>query len=746
VKEVFVRLFDNGLIYNGKYIVNWCPFHCTALSDDEVEHSDHQGHLWHFRYPIEGLNQFAVVATTRPETMLGDTAVAVHPDDERYKQLIGKFAILPLVNRRIPIIADEYVDPAFGTGMVKVTPAHDPNDFYIGQRHNLEQINIMDEKGNLKEIVPEPYRRKDRFEARKLVVKDLEAQGLVEKIEKYQTSIGKCYRCHTVIEPYLSDQWFVKMKPLAEPALRVVQEGKIRLYPERWQKVYEHWMTNIRDWCISRQIWWGHRIPVYYAQDGRLTAARNENEARQKLQLASNIPLRQDEDVLDTWFSSWLWPFSTLDWPRDNPDLRYFNPTDTLVTAPEIIFFWVARMIMANMEFMKGEPNFNGEPRTADKEIIPFKNVYFTSTVRDLQGRKMSKSLGNSPDPIDVIRDYGADALRFTITYLAPVGQDVLFSTEKCDIGRNFANKIWNAGRFLLMNAAELKATVPDELPTGYLDLADEWILSRFNTTVKNINSALEEFRFNESTRLLYDFVWHDFCDWYVEFAKTRFYGDEPYEVKQTVLKRALALFDNVLRLLHPIMPFLSEELWQNLKERDGGSISNAEFPKTIERWINPTVEKEMDFIQNVINSIRNIRGENTIPPSKEISVAFFAERDERKTVIQKYERYIRKLCKSSAIESFSAEIRPKFAATSVVDGVELLVPLAGLIDVEAERTRLMKEITRLESALQGIEKKLSNENFVSRAPKEVIQKEKEKQASFALNLEKLKKNLKTFG
>ena len=745
VKEVFVRMFDKGLIYRGKYIVNWCTFHQTALSDDEVDHAESNGNLWHIRYPIEGTKEFAIVATTRPETMLGDTAIAVNPHDTRYKALVGRHAVLPLVGRRIPIIADEYVDETFGTGMVKVTPAHDPNDFLIGQRHKLEQINILDEKGFLNSSVPAQYSGIDRFVARKKVVHDLEEQGFLVKVEPYTHNVGKCYRCHTVIEPYLSDQWFVKMKPLAEPALRVVQEGKIRFHPQRWEKVYDHWMTNIRDWCISRQIWWGHRIPVYYAPDGTFTAARNEDEARTKLRLDASVTLRQDEDVLDTWFSSWLWPFSILGWPHDNDDLRYFNPTSTLVTAPDIIFFWVARMIMANMEFMRGEPGRNGTPRTTDDELIPYSDVYFTSIIRDAEGRKMSKSLGNSPDPLDVIDQYGADALRFTIAFLSPLGQDVLFSSEKCEIGRNFANKIWNAGRFLLMNKAELFGSAEADLaslPETELDLADRWILSRLHHAIGHFNSTLTEFHLNESSKVLYDFIWHDFCDWYVELVKTRFYGDEPAETKKIVLARALWVFDQALRLLHPVMPFVTEELWQHLTERNGQSLMRASFPSVDERWIDQKTEDEMAFVQNVINAVRNIRGENNIAPSKEIRLQVRLADGTSEQIFQTYNKYLKKLARVSGIEILALAAKPKLASSAVVDGSEIFVPLEGLIDLGAERTRLEKEITRLQQAVEATERKLTNSSFVDRAPKEVVDREREKLTSFKETIEKLKTNV----
>jgi valyl-tRNA synthetase len=755
VKEVFIRLFEKGLIYRGKYIVNWCPQHQTALSDDEVDHAESNGNLYYIKYSIVGSSEEAIIATTRPETMLGDTALCVHPKDERYKHLIGRTAILPLVGRKLPIIADEYIDLSFGTGVMKVTPAHDANDFLLGQRHELPQVNIFDETAHLNASVPKQYEGMDRFECRAQLIKDLEAQNFLLKTEPYIHNIGKCYRCHTIIEPWLSDQWFVKMKPLAAPALRVVHEGKVQFHPDRWTKVYEHWMTNIRDWCISRQIWWGHRIPVYYTPDGNFIPARNEEEARKKLGVASDIPIRQDEDVLDTWFSSWLWPFSTLGWPDDNADLHYFNPTDTLVTAPDIIFFWVARMIMANMEFMKGTPGRDGKPRKKDDDLIPFRDVYFTSIIRDEQGRKMSKSLGNSPDPLDVIDQYGADALRFTIAYLSPLGQDVLFGLEKCDLGRNFANKIWNAARFLLMNKKEILGddTISlDRLPDEHLDLADRWILSRLNTAIKTFNTSLTEFHINEATKLLYDFIWHDFCDWYVEMVKTRFYGDEPKEVKAAVLLRALWIFDQALRLMHPVMPFISEELWQSLCDRNGQSLVRAAFPAINEHYINQTVENELNFVIKLIEAVRNIRGELNVAPSKQIEVHIHlhGEFGEKLAINANYVQgllnYIDRLCRAKTIPTWARETEkyehPKASATAVVDGTEIYVPLVGIIDLVAERKRLEKEIARLQGLIDGIGKKLANASFVDRAPKDVVEKEREKQRTMTMNIEKLRENV----
>jgi len=748
VTEVFVRLYEDGLIYRGKYIVNWCPKDHTAISDDEVNYSDQQGKIYHIKYPIddetesEGFLGHAVVATTRPETMLGDVAIAVHPDDERYKHLIGKNAVLPLVGRDIPIIADEYVDPAFGTGMVKITPAHDPNDFWVGERHRLPQLNIFDISARLNDSVPEKYRGLDRYEARKIILQDLEQQGLLAKAENHNNSVGRCYRCDTVVEPYLSDQWFVKMKPLAEPALKVVEDGTIRFYPDRWTKVYHHWMTNIRDWCISRQLWWGHRIPVWYCLDGCKDPIVSRTTPT-KCPKCSGSKLKQDEDVLDTWFSSWLWPFSVHDWPAQEAnnkmaDLRYFYPTHTLVTAPEIIFFWVARMIMAGLKF---GPEFTGTPELSKN--IPFKDVYFTSIVRDDKGRKMSKSLGNSPEPLDLIAEYGCDAVRFTILYLAPLGQDIIYAPEKNEMGRNFANKIWNAGRFLMMNRDQTgEAQRKGEFNFDHLDLADRWILSRFNSTANEVVNALEQYEINKISKTIYDFFWHDFCDWYLEMIKSRLYGNEPAEVKQAVVTRALDVYDAALRILHPIMPFVTEELWQSIRQRGPKEfIMRARVVQPDTARIDMTVEQEMAFVQNVIESVRNIRGEMGIAPSKEISVVMRLGENRTATSIEKYKGYLERLARVSSLSFLTNGMRPKVSASAVVGGEELYIPLEGLIDIAVEKNRLSKEMERISRLLTGVRSKLGNSSFVDKAPKEVVAREKEKQSDFESHLEKLKKS-----
>jgi valyl-tRNA synthetase len=761
VQEIFIRLFNKGLIYRGKYIINWCPKDHTAISDDEVEYFEQNTSLWYFKYPIKNSKEFVIVATTRPETMLGDTAIAINPKDQRYLHLLGKTVILPIVGREIPIIADDMIDPKFGTGMVKVTPAHDPNDYWIGERHNagigmrnkMIPINILDISAKLNENVPQKYQGMDRYDGRKAVVEEMQALGLLQKIEPHVHNVGRCYRCHTVIEPYLSDQWFVKMKPLAEDALRVILHGKIHFHPERWVKTYEHWMTNIRDWCISRQLWWGHRIPVWYCEGDGKPGCDEPIASKTK---PSECPrcgskhLRQDEDVLDTWFSSWLWPFSTLGWPKDNPDLRYFYPTDTLVTAPDIIFFWVARMIMAGFEVSAEIPLPDGSKRTRDEDRVPFKDVYFTSIIRDIQGRKMSKSLGNSPDPLDVIRDYGADALRFTVLYLAPMGQDVLYSNEKCEMGRNFANKIWNAGRFLLMNREQLqeqnpsaKSTISYNISTTHCDLADRWILSRLNSTIEDLTKSMDQFDINQATKIIYAFIWHDYCDWYVEMIKGRLYGDESTEVKDIVLNRAIAIYDRALRLLHPFMPFVTEELWQNLSTREvHESIMIAPFPVADRGLIDTKTEKEMEFVQDVINNVRNVRGELSVPPSKEISLLIHFTEPEKSAIVKKYRNYFQRLARVTSIEELINGEKPAQSASAVVDGGEVFIPLIGIIDFDAERERITKEIIRVEGMLSGIERKLNNESFISKAPKDVVDNERNKLETFRRNLEKLRANL----
>jgi valyl-tRNA synthetase len=706
VIEAFVKLYKEGYIYRGYRMVNWDPASKSAISDEEVFYKEVQGKLWYFKYPVKGTNEFVVVATTRPETMLGDTGVAVNPEDERYKHLIGKTIILPIVGREIPLFADEYVDKNFGTGAVKVTPAHDVNDYEMALRHNLEMINIFNEDATTNGNVPDEFQELDRYEAREKVVERMKELGFLHKIEDYTNKVGYSQRGNVPIEPYLSEQWFMKMDELAKPALKVVKEGKIKFHPEHWVKTYEHWMTNIRDWCISRQLWWGHRIPVWYH--------KKTNEIYCEVEPPKDIEnWYQDDDVLDTWASSWLWAQDVFTNERDQ---KYYYPTDLLVTAPDIIFFWVARMIIAGMHFMND---------------IPFKDVYFTSLVRDEKGRKMSKSLGNSPDPLDLIEEYGADALRFTMTYIAPLGQDVLFSNEMVEIGRNFANKIWNAGRFLLMNAQNIK--INPFLKDKHIDFTDKWIVSRFNKTIKEVNDALDKFEVNAASKIIYSYVWNDFCDWYIELSKTRLYhGTE--EVKSAVLTRAISLYEEMLKLVHPFMPFITEEIWQLLDERKNGeSISIKEYPKFDKNKIDEKAEQEISFVQGVVTAIRNIRGEMNIPPSKSINVFL---KSSQITVAQ--EKYIKSLVK---IEDFIVDEnldKPKASASAVVKGCDIFVPLEGLIDVKVERQRIEKEIARLLNSYNGVRKKLENENFVSKAPAEVIEREKQKMNDWQKALEKL--------
>ena len=707
VIEAFVKLYKEGLIYRGYRMVNWDPASRSAISDEEVFFKEVQGKLWYLKYPVKDSDEFVIVATTRPETMLGDTGIAVNPEDERYKHLIGKKIILPIVGREIPLFADEYVDKEFGTGAVKVTPAHDVNDYDMGLRHNLEMINIFNEDATTNGNVPAGFQEIDRYEAREKVVDRLNELGMLFKIEDYTNKVGYSQRGNVPIEPYLSEQWFMKMDELCNPALQVVLDGKVKFHPGHWIKTYENWMANIRDWCISRQLWWGHRIPVWYH--------KQTNEIYCEINPPKDIDnWYQDEDVLDTWASSWLWAQDVF---TNQKDQKYYYPTDLLVTAPDIIFFWVARMIIAGLHFMND---------------IPFKDVYFTSLVRDMQGRKMSKSLGNSPDPLDLIEEYGADALRFAIIYIAPLGQDVMFSNEKCEIGRNFANKMWNAGRFLLMNAQNIK--LDSSLKDKYIDFTDRWIISRFQSTLKELGEAFDKFEVNNASKIVYTYVWNDFCDWFIELSKQRLYHGSD-EVKSAVLTRAISLYEEMLKLVHPFMPFITEEIWQLLDERKNGeSISTSLFPKLDEKLIDKNAEAEILFVQDVVTAIRNIRGEMNLAPSKLINV--FLKTDK---VTEEQARYMKSLVRIDKLEFDSNMLKPKASASAVVKGCDIFIPLEGLIDLDVERTRIEKEITRLSSSLEGVKKKLSNENFVAKAPADVIEKERTKMEDWEKSLEKLR-------
>ena len=730
VREVFVRLYEKGLIYRGKYIINWCPRCHTALSDEEVVHKDEQGHLWYINYPVKDSNQFVTVATTRPETMLGDTAVAVHPEDPRYKELIGKTVILPILNREIPVIADEQVDPEFGTGVVKVTPAHDPNDFEIGLRHKLSSIVIMDTEGKMNENAG-PYQGMDRFDCRKALVQELEKQGLLEKAEAHQHAVGHCQRCDTVIEPYFSEQWFVKIKPLAEKALAAVREGDIRFIPEKWTKVYENWMTNIRDWCISRQLWWGHRIPVFYCEDcGHMMVKREKPET---CEACGSTRIRQDEDVLDTWFSSWLWPFATLGWPEKTEDLTYFYPTNTLVTAQDIIFFWVARMIMAGLEFM-------GEK--------PFSDVYIHGIIRDEKGRKMSKSLGNGIDPLKMVDRYSADAVRFSLIMLTSEGQDINLSESKFEMGRNFSNKIWNAFRFIMMNTDEALIEADFDPAKNWdsraAELSDRWIVSRMQRAVDSITKALEAYRFNEALTTFYNFFWHDFCDWYLELIKPRLYQKEDIDARKWTLNLSLWVLKNSMKLLHPVMPFISEEIWQSVRSKgDVESITVAPWPEVVQTLQSPEAEAEMLFLQELIGAVRNVRSEMNVPPNRKAEVILSGLNHSQQGALERNQAYLTYL---AGVETITIHPRlqekPRQAASAVVQGAEIYVPLGGLIDLEKERERLTKEITRLQHLIQQAGKKLANENFLKRAPGDIVQKERAKKQAYESDLEKLQKNL----
>ncbi len=718
VSSAFVKLYEKGLLYKGHRLVNWCPVSKSAISDEEVIHQEVNGHLWYFKYPVKNSNEFMIVATTRPETMLGDTAVAVHPKDERYAHLVGKTIILPLVEREIPVIADNYVDPEFGTGCVKVTPAHDPNDFAMGERHDLEFVNIMNDDASINNNAPKAYQNLSREDARKVVVKDLNEQGFLEKTEDYVNKVGYSERGQVPIEFYMSEQWFMKMDELAKPALQAVSDGKIKFHPQHWVKTYNHWMGNIKDWCISRQLWWGHQIPVWYH--------KNDTEKLHVSVDGPNDPENwiQEKDVLDTWSSSWLWPIAVHDWPEDSDELNYFYPTDVLVTGPDIIFFWVARMIIAGYEFM---------------DDLPFKDVYFTSILRDETGRKFSKSLGNSPDPFDLFDEYGTDAVRFGIMLMAPQGLDVLFSSTRLEVGRNFMNKLWNASRFVLMNLEE--GRIPDiDLKKEKLDLPERWILSKLQKSMTAYNRQLDRFHFNEAAKVLYDFTWNNFCDWYIEIAKTRFYGNDAHaaDVSRAVAVHVLRI---VVAILHPYAPFISEELWAHVKGKEEADLIVSSWPEVDEKLIDEKAEKEMTLLQEVISGIRTVRSHMNIPPAKKSELIAKCDNGMAKFLYQ-YQTVISSLTGTSTVEAGIDHAKPEQSATVVIGKNELYIPLGGLIDLVVERSRLQKRADEINGHLNSINKKLSNDQFMSKAPKHVVAREKEKQEEMSAELEKVNANL----
>lgn len=703
VNEAFIRLYNKQLIYQGKYIINWCTRCQTALSDEEAEHQEKNGKLYHIRYFLkENATQHIIVATTRPETMLGDTAVAVNPNDGRYKNFIGKTLIVPVINREIKTIADEYVSSEFGTGAVKVTPAHDPNDFAMGQRHHLEFINILHPDGRLNEKAG-PFNNLDRFDARKKLIAQLEREGFLEKIEDHRHSVGHCYRCATVVEPYLSKQWFVKMGPLAKPALDAVVNGHITIRPARFEKFYTNWMEGIRDWCISRQIWWGHRIPVWYDSNENVYVAKNELDAKKQAfeKHGKDVALTQDPDVLDTWFSSWLWPFATLGWPQNNKDLEYFYPTHTLFTASEIIFFWVARMIMAGYEFM-------GK--------APFTDVYIHGTVRDAKGRKMSKSLGNAIDPLEVIAEYGADALRFSL--IINSGQDIYITKEKFEIGRNFANKIWNASRLVFSHTQlSLESKAYNSLNLENMDLPTRWIMARLQLTVQQVGQSIENFRYSEAEISAQDFFWGDFCDWYLELIKSKF--EDP-----TIKASALYVLMNSLKMLHPFIPFVTEELYSYFKT-DDACLSLASWPQIPNTLIDQHAFQDMETVINVIRSIRMIRMQWNIKMNAEVDVIIVS--DQLTLLLNDNASDIRNLGKVRELSFQTQGTVVKDAASAIVSGYKIFIPLEGIVDLNVEKKRLKLELINKEKAIAALNGRLQNESFVSKAPQDVIEKENER-------------------
>lgn len=768
VREVFIRLFDEGLIYRGKRLVNWDPVLLTAISDLEVVNQEEDGKLWHIQYPLVDGSGHVTVATTRPETMLGDVAIAVHPSDERYQHLIGTSVILPLTDRVIPIIADEYVDPAFGSGCVKITPAHDFNDYAVGVRHQLTPINIFTPTAHLNDDVPAAYRGLDRFKAREKIVQDLEAQGLMEKIDKHKLSVPRGDRSHAVIEPYLTWQWYVNSKALAEPAIQAVEKGDIRFIPENWNKTYYQWMHNIEDWCISRQLWWGHRIPVWYDQDGKPYAGHTEQAVREKYQLAADVQLIQDEDVLDTWFSSALWPFSSLGWPNQTPELTQFFPTSVLVTGFDIIFFWVARMVMMSLKF-------TGQ--------VPFRDVYITGLIRDSEGHKMSKSKGNVLDPIDLIdgistdelvqkrtqglmqpamaqkiekntrKEFpdgipasGTDALRFTFCSVASYTREIRFDTNRLGGYRNFCNKLWNASRYVMMNT-DNQDTGIDASQTKTLSLPDKWILSRLQQTIEDAHAALAVYRFDLFAQTLYDFTWNEFCDWYLELSKPILLSSDstPEQLRGT-RSTLVTTLETLLRLLHPIMPFITEEIWQRvapLAGVKGESIMLQPYPKVDEARINKDAVKSLEWLKSVIVAIRSIRSEMNIAPGKQLSILFRNGTAYDKQQEAEQHLLLMNLARLESVTWIPSDTAPPPSATAIVGELEIFIPMADFINKDEECARLNREMARLQKDLLQIENKLQNPQFVDRAPAEVVAKERSKQEEIRATLSKLAEQLK---
>ncbi len=725
VKEVFVRLYQEGLIYRSYYIINWCPRCQTALSDLEVEHQEVLGRLYHLKYPFRESDRFVVVATTRPETMLGDTAVAVNPEDKRYREVIGKKVILPVVNREIPVIADPYVDIEFGTGCLKITPAHDFNDFEIGLKHGLEQIKVIDEAGRMNENAG-PYRGMDRFECREKIVEDFERDGVLVKTEDYRHVVGHCYRCKTIVEPNLSLQWFVRTKPLAKTAIEAVRDCRTRIIPEVWEKTYFEWMENIRDWCISRQIWWGHRIPAWYCDRcGEVIVSKETPASCPK---CDGDHLTPETDVLDTWFSSALWPFSTLGWPKRTKLLKRFYPTSVLVTGFDILFFWVARMMMMGLKFM-------GD--------VPFRDVYIHGLVRDERGEKYSKTRGNVVDPLDLIDRFGADALRFTLAALTMPGSDLKLSESRTEGYRHFVNKIWNASRFVLMNLGTFDTDEKTgEMPRGEFSLPDRWIRGRLNQAIRDVRESLEDYKFNEASNVLYQFIWHEFCDWYLELAKLYLY-QEGDEKRQKLTKQTLSeVLDAVLRLLHPFMPFITEEIWQQLPQRRGSeSVMIAEFPKPDEGYDDESVANEMGLIIEVTNGLRNIRGEMNLPPGERITALFRTKNGGVEKRLRENQSFIQSLALVEAFEFGRNLEKPLYSAFVAVRGVEIFVPMERS-RMEEEARRLQKEIAKIDKESTFVLKKLSNEQFLSKAPSEIVEEVKGKAMEFRSQREKLEESL----